>query len=169
MRVAGMLPLLSHFSGCRRDYWSQSQLCLWAKAGWVAGSSQGPYWWQRPPHMVPTGAPGAVLGFSILLKDTSTCIQVRPITSRPGLPTALQPPLTLLWFIYFIPYLCRTSVINDKITQPSHNLSLLCVPYLEERHGCAVFDHAVLNLGLLGDVIGRVHGRVHPLHGEKSC
>ena len=48
---------------------------------------------------------GATLGFSILLKDTSTCSSVLPwgarirtsdllITRQPALPTELQPPLT---------------------------------------------------------------------------
>ena len=40
--------------------------------------------------------------------------------------------------------------------------------YLEEGHGGAVPDGAVLDLGLLGQVVGRVDGRVHPLHGEEG-
>ena len=94
---------------------------LWAKArvhpGWVASSSQDPYWWQRnkrwswscstswwrgQAEAATQGAnctSGALVGFSILLKDTSTCSSVPgigtsdlPITSPPALPTELQPP-----------------------------------------------------------------------------
>ena len=55
---------------------------------------------------------GATLGFSILLKDTSTCSSVPPrgagirtcnllITSPPALPTELQPPLFMILPLYF--------------------------------------------------------------------
>ena len=75
-------------------YCSQSQLSLWEKVhpgtgapwyrctlvqvhpGQAASSSQGPHWWQRPQGASHTS--GAILGFSILLKDTSTCSSVPP-------------------------------------------------------------------------------------------
>ena len=70
--------------GCR-GYWGQFQLTLWAKArvhtGWLASSSQDPYWRQRLPHKVPTNF-GAILGFSILLKDTLTCSSFPPQGSQ---------------------------------------------------------------------------------------
>lgn len=47
-------------------------------------------------------------------------------------------------------------------------IDYVCLIYLKESHSGAIFDHAVLNLGLLGDVVGRVHWRVHPLYGEES-
>ena len=40
--------------------------------------------------------------------------------------------------------------------------------HLEEGHGGAVLDHAVVDAGLLGDVVGGLHGGVHPLDGEEG-
>lgn len=40
--------------------------------------------------------------------------------------------------------------------------------YLEKGHGGSVSDRAVLDFGLLGQVVGGVDGRVHPLHREKG-
>lgn len=47
-------------------------------------------------------------------------------------------------------------------------VSAVCWQYLEKGHGGAVSDHAIVNLGLLRNVIGRVDGRVHPLHDEEG-
>ena len=62
--------------------------------GQVTSSLQGPHWWQRPPCKVPMRSN---LGFSILLKDTSTCssgiwTSDLPITCRPALPAEPQLP-----------------------------------------------------------------------------
>lgn len=40
--------------------------------------------------------------------------------------------------------------------------------YLKEGHGGAVPHSAILNFGLFGQVVCRVDGRVHPLHGEEG-
>lgn len=40
--------------------------------------------------------------------------------------------------------------------------------YLKKGHGGAVSDGTVLYFGLLGQVVGRVDGRVHSLHGEEG-
>ena len=42
------------------------------------------------------------------------------------------------------------------------------VTHLEEGHGGAVLHQPVLYLGLLGQVVGRVDGRLHALHGEEG-
>ena len=68
--------------------WSQSQLCLRARAGYSLDKSPA-------NHRALTDEQ---YGFSILIKDTSTC--KLSITSRPALPTELQPPdnnLFLMW------------------------------------------------------------------------
>ena len=76
MRVAGMLPLFFPLRGCRA-YWGQIQFTQWAKArvqpGWVTltDGTQGA-----------NCTSGAILRFSILLKDTSTCRSVPPKGSQ---------------------------------------------------------------------------------------
>lgn len=40
--------------------------------------------------------------------------------------------------------------------------------HLEESHGRAVSYGPILDFRLLGQVVGRVDGRVHPLHREES-
>ena len=59
LRDVGMLPhLYPPFSRGRGVFPELIPVSLWAKArvhpGWVTSSSQGPYWWQRPPHKLPT-------------------------------------------------------------------------------------------------------------------
>lgn len=39
----------------------------------------------------------------------------------------------------------------------------------EERHGAAAVDGAVLNVGLVGQVVRRLDGNLHPLDGQESC
>lgn len=39
----------------------------------------------------------------------------------------------------------------------------------EEGHGGSSMDRAVLNVGLVRQVIGGLDGRFHPLDGEKCC
>lgn len=45
----------------------------------------------------------------------------------------------------------------------------MAAAHLKEGHGGAIFHHAILNLGLLGQVVGGVDGRLHALHGEEGC
>lgn len=40
--------------------------------------------------------------------------------------------------------------------------------YLEEGHGGTVLHHPIQDFSLLGQVIGGVYGRLHPLHSEKG-
>lgn len=47
-------------------------------------------------------------------------------------------------------------------------LRLPGLPYLEEGHGGSVSDSPVLYLGLLCQVIRRVDGGFHPLHGQEG-
>ena len=96
-----MLPLFIPLRGCGA-YWGQIQLYSWAKARvhpkWVASSLQDPYWWQWLPHCTS----GAILGFSILLKELACCSVPPqgsqgfepdlPTTGLPALPTELQSP-----------------------------------------------------------------------------
>lgn len=41
-------------------------------------------------------------------------------------------------------------------------------PHLEEGHGGAGMDGAVLNVGLVCQVISRLYGHLHTLHGEEG-
>lgn len=41
--------------------------------------------------------------------------------------------------------------------------------YHEERHGAAPVDGAVLYVGLVGQVVGRLDGNLHPLDGQEGC
>ena len=72
--------------------------------GRVASSSQGPYWWLRPPRKVPTAHQEQFWG-SVSCSSMQHAAQFRPrgariqtsnlpITSRPALPAELQPPLS---------------------------------------------------------------------------
>lgn len=45
---------------------------------------------------------------------------------------------------------------------------LITVTNLEEGHGGAVLYHSILYLCLLCQVVSRVDGRLHPLHGEEG-
>ncbi len=40
--------------------------------------------------------------------------------------------------------------------------------YLEEGHGGAVLHQAVQDLGLFGQIVGRVDGRLHALHRQEG-
>ena len=106
MRVAGCCRIFPP-KGLRGLLGPNQNFSQWAQArvhpGWVASSSQDPYWWQWLPPQGANCTSEATLGFSILLKDTSTCSSVPPwgagirisdllITSQPALPTELQPP-----------------------------------------------------------------------------
>ena len=65
MRVTGCCHFFFPLMGCGA-YWDQIQFTRWAKArvrpGWVASSSQDPYWWQWLPHKVPTAHQEQVWG-----------------------------------------------------------------------------------------------------------
>lgn len=41
--------------------------------------------------------------------------------------------------------------------------------YHEERHGAPPVDGAVLDVGLVGEVVRRLDGNLHPLNGQESC
>ena len=100
MRVVGMLPLLSPFF---KGSWGLlgpvpvNSMDSRVRPGWVTSSLHDPYWWQRPPHKVPTGA---ILGFSIFDRILRHVAQFCPrgagfepaITGPPALPFEPQPP-----------------------------------------------------------------------------
>ena len=85
--VAAFFPL----RGCGA-YWGQIQFTHWAKArvhpGWLASSSQDPYWWQWLPYKLPTAHQEQL--WILPVKDTLTfwspVHQLQPLSySRPSL------------------------------------------------------------------------------------
>ena len=108
LRVAGMFALLyTFFKGSRGLLEPISVFCMGearAHPGWDASSSQGPYWWQRPPHKVPTAQQEQFWGSVCCSRILRHCNSVPSqgagiqtssdlaITSWPAVPTELQPP-----------------------------------------------------------------------------
>ena len=95
--------------------------------------------WRLWGRFLPSCTSGAILGFSILLKDTSTCSSVPPrgagtqtsnllITSPPALPTELHPPYLILSYL-ILSYLQRlvAAVYNSDSDSKYTCLCIFCI------------------------------------------
>ena len=106
----GCYRFITPFSRGLRSYWGQIQLLHGQKPGHILDESPAHRRSLTDGRGCHTGCqPGAILGFSILLKDTSTCSSVPPggagiRTSEPQLYVEKRPSSQLSYQL-FIPFL----------------------------------------------------------------
>lgn len=88
----GDVTALSPFSRDCRDYWSQSQLSLWAKAAHHRALTDGRGCHKRCQLHITSN-----LGFSILIKDNSTCCSAPHQGSQDSKPVDLPSVVFTIW------------------------------------------------------------------------